>query len=139
KTYAVVRAELAVHRGLPRNLRHGGFSAPRAYPAWVRFSGPGPSAPPDIRDNGVLSIGGKLMDVPGPKLLDYEHSTQDLRALSAPMFTPPAVGANVALQRHLMAGIPILYFLNPADPHLLHATMQALDAKVHAHRLRAAC
>src|SRR4029450_5141316 len=129
KTYAVVRAELAVHRGLPRNLRHGGFSAPRAYPAWVRFSGPGPSAPPDIRDNGILSIGIKLMDVPGPKLLDDEASTQDLMARGAPRFTTPAVGANDPPQRHLMAGIPILYFLNPADPRLLNATMQALYAK----------
>jgi hypothetical protein len=137
KTYAVVPGEFTVHNGLTGDLRHGVFHSPRTFPAWVRFSGPGPSAPPDIRDNGILSIGVKLMEVPGPKLLEDEHSTQDFTALSAPMFTTPDVAANVMLQRYLLAGIPILYFLNPARPHLLNATMQALYAKTHANPLAA--
>ncbi|BCJ75964.1 hypothetical protein CS0771_55080 [Catellatospora sp. IY07-71] len=131
KTYGVVRGEFTVHDGLPGHLRHGVFAQSRTYPAWVRLSGPGPSAPPDIRDNGILSIAVKLMGVPGRKLLDDEQHTQDFTALSAPMFTTPDVAANVQLQRHLAAGIPILYFLNPGYPGLLNAIMQALYARTH--------
>jgi hypothetical protein len=134
KTYAVVDGSFTVHKGLPLTYRYGVFAKPQTFRARVRLSGPGPSAPPDIKDNGILSIGIKLLDVPGPKLLG---STVDFTALSAPMFTTPDVAANVELQRYLRAGIPLLYFLNPRRPHLLNATMQALYAKTHANPLDA--
>ena len=134
KTYAVVDGKFTVHKGLPSPYRYGVLAKPRTYQARVRLSGPGPDAPPDIEDNGILSIGVKLLDVPGPKL---QGSTVDLLALSAPMFTTPDVAANVELQRYLRAGIPLLYFLNPRRPHLLNAAMQALYAKTHANPLDA--
>ena len=68
KTHGVVRGEFHVLDDLPADLRKGIFASPDTYPAWVRFSGPGPLSPPDIEDSGILSVGIKLMAVPGPKL-----------------------------------------------------------------------
>jgi hypothetical protein len=135
KTYGVVRAELAVHPDLPAALRHGILAAPATYRAWVRFAGPGPRTPPDIRDNGILSIGVKLMGVPGPKLLDDERETQDLTGISAPTFTTPTVLENVKLQRASLAGWPVLYFLGPRDRHLADALMQGLYARTQRNPL----
>ena len=75
KTHGIVRAELVVHAGLAPELRHGIFAEPRTYPAWVRFSGPGPYVTPDIDDVGFMSISIKLMGVQGPKLMDEEQFT----------------------------------------------------------------
>ena len=64
------------------HLRHGIFASPRTFPAYVRFSGPGPDLPEDIKDVGFGSMTIKLMDVPGPKLMDDEKHTQDLLCVS---------------------------------------------------------
>lgn len=135
KTYGVVRGELQVLPGLPAPLRHGLFREAASYPCWVRFGGPGPLAPPDLRDNGILSIGVKVMGVPGPKLLDDERWTQDLTGISAPTFTTPDIVENRKLQRWSLKGTPIFYFLNPFDSHVLDALMQALYAKTHVNPL----
>ena len=137
KTYGVVRAELTVRDDLPENLRRGVFAEPRTYPAWVRFAGPGPGWPPDIEDNGILSIGIKLMGVEGPKLIDDERRTQDFTGLTSPTFTTPNIRENVKLQRTLFAGWPILYYLNPFDSHYRDGLMQSLYARVRANPLEA--
>ena len=67
KTYGVVRARFEVPE-LPEDLRVGVFREPREYTAWVRFGGPGPLVVDDIIDNGILSIGIKLVGVEGEKL-----------------------------------------------------------------------
>src|SRR3954451_20222402 len=82
KTFGVLRGELIVLPGLPDHARRGFLAQSRSFPAWVRFSGPGPYAPPDLEDYGQCSVGIKLMDVPGPKLLDDERRTQDLLLVS---------------------------------------------------------
>ena len=107
------------------------FATPRSFDAWVRFGGPGPLSPPDMRDNGLLSVGIKLMGVEGEKLLDDERHTQDFTALSSPTFTTPDVIENVKLQRRLRQGLPGFYFLDPRDSHLLDAIMQGLYARAH--------
>jgi hypothetical protein len=137
KTYGVVRGELEVLPGLPERLRKGVFARPGSYRAWVRFAGPGPLAPPDLDDNGVLSIGIKLMGVDRPKLIDDERFTQDFTGISAPTFTTPNVVENAKLQRHLRNGTPLFYFLSPSDPHLFDGIMQALWSKTHANPLEA--
>jgi hypothetical protein len=131
KTYGVVHAEFEVLEGLPDALRKGVFAAPRTFPAWVRFGGPGPLSPPDPQDNGILSIGVKLMDVPGPKLLDDERHTQDFTGISSPTFTTPDVVENVKLQRRLLQGLPAFYFVDPRDSHLLDAVMQGLYSRMN--------
>ncbi len=130
KTYGVVHAELRVLDEVPPALRHGLFAAPASYPAWIRFSGPGPLSPPDVEDAGILSIGIKVMGVPGPKLLDEQH-TQDFLGISCPTFTTPDVVENLKLQKHIFAGTPSLYFLDPRDSHYLDGAMQALYARMN--------
>ena len=125
KTHGVVRGELVIHDGLAANLRHGLFAQPRRYPAWVRFGGPGPALPPDIEDVGVLSIGVKVMGVPGPKLLDDERFTQDFTAISTPVFTTPDLRENAKLQAAIGRGLPLFYFIGP-DGHFLDSLMQGL-------------
>ena len=138
KTYGVVRGEFTVRANLPPNLRHGVFAQPRTFPAWVRFGGPGPLAPADLDDNGIMSFGLKLMGVPGPKLIDDERFTQDFTGISAPTFTTPDVRANVQLQRRLGEGWPLLYFLDPRDSHVLDLVMQGLYSRAQHSPLEAA-
>jgi hypothetical protein len=65
KTHGVVRGEFTVLPDLPDHLRHGLFAEPATYRSWVRFSGPGPYAPPDIDDYGQCSVAIKVMGIPG--------------------------------------------------------------------------
>ncbi len=137
KTHGVVRATFTVAEDLPPAYRHGVFATPRAYPTWVRFAGPGPDSPPDIEDVGVLSIGMKLMDVPGAKLLDDEARTQDFTGISTPIFTTPDVRENAKLQAAVRAGLPLFYFFG-RDPHILDALMQGLWARTQTSPLETA-
>jgi hypothetical protein len=137
KTHGVVRGELAIHDGLPARLRHGLFEQPRRYPAWVRFGGPGPALPPDIDDVGVLSIGVKVMGVPGTKLMDDERFTQDFSGISTPVFTTPDLRANARLQAAIGRGLPLFYFIGP-DGHLLDALMQGLWSRTQTSPLETA-
>ncbi|HYR61971.1 MAG TPA: catalase family protein [Actinomycetota bacterium] len=136
KTYGAVRATFEVRHDLPEHVRRGVFAEERTYPAWVRFGGPGPIAPPDVKDAGIMSIGIKLMGVPGDKLLDDERWTQDFTGITAPTFTTPNVIENLKLQRHIGNGTPIFYFLGPRHPHLLDAVMQGAYAKTQASPLQ---
>ncbi|MEU7059500.1 hypothetical protein [Streptomyces sp. NPDC046197] len=137
KTYGVVHGEYTVHGGLPAHLRHGVFRHPATFRAWVRFAGPGPLAPPDLDDNGVLSIGVKLLGVDGRKLLDEEPHSQDFTGITTPTFTTPNVVENLRLQQHVYDGTPVLYFLGPRHPHLSDMVMQALYARTHSSPLLA--
>lgn len=135
KTHGVVRATLTIHPDLPAPLRRGIFAVERSYPAWVRFGGPGPHTPPDIDDVGVLSIGVKLMNVPGAKLLDDEAQTQDLTGISCPTFTTPTARENAYLQYWSRRELPLWYFLNPRRSHLLDLLMQGLWSKTQGNPL----
>jgi hypothetical protein len=136
KTYGVVRAEFEVLGGLDGGLRKGLFAGPRTYPAWVRFAGPGPLAPADLKDNGVLSIGIKVCGVEGPKLMDDEAATQDFTGISAPTFTTPNVIENLRLQNHIVRGTPLFHFIGPRHSHLGDAVMQGLYAKTQLNPLQ---
>lgn len=138
KTHGLLRAEFEVLPDLPDELRQGVFQTARTYKAWVRFAGPGPFAPADVDDNGILSISIKLLGVEGEKLLaDDERMTQDFTGISAPTFTTPDVRENLKLQKHIYAGTPVLYFLSPFDSHLLDAIQQGLYAKLYGNPLEA--
>jgi hypothetical protein len=137
KTHGLVKAEFIIEPGLPEELRQGVFQEARTYKALVRFAGPGPFAPPDVDDNGVLSISIKLLGVEGEKLLDDEKMTQDFTGISAPTFTTPNVRENLKLQKRISDGTPVLYFLNPFDSHLFDAVMQGLYAKLRGSPLEA--
>jgi hypothetical protein len=126
KTLGIVRAEFAVLPDIPKHLSQGVFVEARTYPAWVRFSGPGPYAPPDLEDLGQCSVAIKLMGVEGPKLMDDERRTQDLILVSPASFVTPDIRENAELQRWVRAKAPLGYFLNPFGRHPLHLMMQLL-------------
>ena len=132
KTQGIVRGELIVHDGLPAELRHGIYAQPRAYRAWVRFSGPGPYITPDIDDVGFMSISIKLMGVPGPKLMEEEKFTQDMFAVSTPTFVTPDTVSNAQLQIESLKNAQIFYFLNLHRSHLLDLIMQSLWIKTQS-------
>lgn len=131
KTYGVVRGEFRVLDNIPTNYKHGIFANAKTYPAWIRFGGPGPASPPDIADSGILSIGIKLMGVPGEKLLDDEKATQDFTGISCPTFTTPNIVENLKLQKLIYARTPVFYFIKPFDSHLCDMTMQGIYARMN--------
>ena len=122
KTHGILRGEVVIRDDLPMDFRHGVFAEMRKFPAWVRFSGPGPDSPPDIDDVGFVSIGIKMMGVPGPKLLDDEKFTQDLIGICTPTFVTPDTKANKDLQAEILKGTAVFYFRS----HLLDGLMQSL-------------
>lgn len=131
KTYGVVRGDFRVLENIPAAYKHGVFAQPKSYPVWIRFGGPGPLSPPDIADSGILSIGMKLMGVPGEKLLDDEKATQDFMGISCPTFTTPNIVENLKLQNQIYARTPVFYFLKPFDSHILDMTMQGIYARMN--------
>ena len=132
KTHGLVRAEFSVRDDLPEHLRRGIFASPRTYPAWVRYSGPGPYVTPDIDDVGFMSMAIKLMDVPGPKLWDHEKHTQDMFGTSVPTFVSPDTRANAQLQHWSLKNAQLFYFLNLRHPHILDGTMNLLWTKTQS-------
>ena len=126
KTHGIVRGTVTVRDDLPEHLRRGVFATPRSYPAYIRYSGPGPDVPSDIRDVGFASMAVKLMDVPGKKLMDEEKFTQDFITVCTSTFVTPNIRENAKLQYWSLVDMPIYYFLNPKDPHILDFLMQGL-------------
>ena len=131
KTYGVVRGDFRVREDIPPEFKKGIFAQPTSFPAWIRFGGPGPLSPPDVEDSGILSIGIKLMGVPGEKFLPDEKATQDFTGISCPTFTTPNIVENVKLQRQIYARTPVFYFINPFDSHYLDMFMQGLYARMN--------
>ena len=131
KTYGLVKANFKVKSNLPKSLQVGVFKAGKHYPAYIRFGGPGPRVVADEKDNGILSIGIKLMGVGGKKLMSDEKFTVDFSGISSPSFTTPNVQENVKLQKQIGLGTPAWYFMNPFDSHYLDMIMQGLYARIH--------
>ncbi|GAB1267504.1 catalase family protein [Aurantivibrio infirmus] len=126
KTHGIVRATITVRDDLPEHMQKGIFSSVRSYPAYIRFSGPGPDVPADMRDVGFTSMALKIMDVPGEKIFDDEKFTQDFPAICTPTFVTPDTRSNARLQYWSLIDMPIYYFLDPRDSHILDFLMQAL-------------
>jgi hypothetical protein len=126
KTHGLVRGELMIRDDLPEALRKGLFAKPAAYRCWVRFSGPGPHIEPDMNDVGFGSISVKAMGVPGEKLWDDEKYTQDFTAVCTPTFVTPNVKANARLQYWSRRHLPVFYFFDPRQTHLIDFIMQGL-------------
>ena len=126
KTHGLVRGTFVVRDDVPSHMRHGIFAEPRSFPAWVRYSGPGPTVPADIDDVGFVSMTIKLMGVEGPRLPSNERFTQDLLGICTPTFVTPDVRANARLQYWSLRETPLFYFFEPKDHHMLDFFMQSL-------------
>ncbi len=126
KTHGLVRATVTVRDDLPEHMRKGIFGTQSSYPAYIRYSGPGPDVPTDIQDVGFGSMAIKLMDVPGLKIMDDEKHSQDLICVCTPTFVTPSTKTNAVLQDWSLRDMPLYYFLNPFDSHLRDFLMQSL-------------
>jgi hypothetical protein len=138
KTHGVLKATVTIRDDLPEHCRKGIFANPGSYPAYVRYAGPGPDVPSDIEDVGFMSMSVKLMGVPGKKMMDLlnltdaekfsqEKFTQDFITTSGgPTFVTPNTRENAKLQYWSLLHMPLFYFLNPKDSHLVDAAMQSL-------------
>lgn len=127
KTHGIVRATVTIGDDLPEYCRKGIFANPASYPAYVRYSGPGPDIPADINDVGFMSMAVKLMGVPGKKLMEEEKFTQDFITTSGGQtFVTPDTRENAKLQYWSLVDMTLYYFLNPKDTHLLDFFMQSL-------------
>jgi hypothetical protein len=127
KTHGIVRATVTIRDDLPEHCRKGIFANPRTYPAYVRYSGPGPNVPADINDVGFMSMAVKIMGVPGEKLMSEEKFTQDFITTSGgATFVTPNTRENAKLQYWSLVDMTLYYFLNPKDSHLLDFFMQSL-------------
>lgn len=131
KTYGVVRGEFSILEDIPAGMKRGIFERQTSFPVWIRFGGPGPASPPDIKDSGILSIGIKLMGVPGEKFLPDEKATQDFTGISSPTFTTPNIVENLKLQQQIYKRTPVFYFINPFDSHYLDMIMQGIYARMN--------
>lgn len=132
KTQGIVRGEFIVHDDIPEHMKRGIYAKAQTFPAWVRFSGPGPYVTPDIDDVGFMSISIKLMGVPGPKLMDDENYTLDMFAVSTPTFVTPDARCNAALQIESVKNAQIFYFVNLRESHILDLVMQSLFIKTQS-------
>jgi hypothetical protein len=135
KTHGVVRATFTVRDDLPSQYRRGLFAESKEYPAWVRFSGPGPDWPRDIDDVGFVSCAIKVMGVQGAKLMEDEKHTQDFLSICTPTFVTPDTRANAKLQAWILKGTPLFYFVDPRDSHVLDGFMQSWWNKTQSNPL----
>jgi hypothetical protein len=135
KTHGLVRGTVTIRDDMPAAYRKGVFATPKTYPAWVRFSGPGPDWPRDIDDVGFVSCSIKLMGVEGEKLLPDETATQDFLSICTPTFVTPDTRANANLQSWILKGRPLFYFTKPGDSHLLDGLMQSWWNKTQSNPL----
>ncbi|MCH9699607.1 MAG: catalase family protein [Gammaproteobacteria bacterium] len=127
KTHGVLHATVTIRDDLPEHCRIGVFANPQSYPAYVRYSGPGPNVPADIEDVGFMSMAVKLMGVPGKKLMDEEKFTQDfITTTGGPTFVTPNSRENVKLQYWSLLDMALYYFINPFDSHFLDMAQQSL-------------
>lgn len=113
KQVGCVRAEFTVAADLPDELRVGLFQPGRRYPAIIRFGNNAfqSDAKKDIRGMSI-----KLSDIPGPSLLPDEQS-QDFILISHDPLVVGTPAEFYAMQRALLAGHPLRFFLNPFDWH----------------------
>lgn len=132
KTQGIVRGEFIVRDDIPANMKRGIYAAPRTFPAWVRFSGPGPYVTADIDDVGFMSMSIKLMDVPGPKLMDDEKFTLDMFGVSTPTFVTADTESNADLQHWSLKNASIFHFLKFKNHHVLDLVMQSLWIKTQS-------
>jgi catalase len=86
KSHGCVKAEFIIDQ-VPENLRHGIFSQPNTYRAWVRFSN-GASDPESDQKGDARGMSIKLLGVEGETLLerDKHTGTHDFIMFNFPVF-----------------------------------------------------
>lgn len=119
KAHGCVSAEFTVRDDLPEVLRTRVFVPGRTYPAWVRFSNGNAAPQPDnTKDARGMAI--KLMDVPGPMLLDSADdapaATQDFLMINHPVFFNRTPAEYESFIRYQADGSQFGYFFPGLNP-----------------------
>lgn len=119
KAHGCVTAEFTVRDDLPETLRTRVFVPGRTYPAWIRFSnGNAAVQADDVKDARGMAI--KLMDVPGPMLLDspdeVNAGTQDFLMINHPVFFNRTPAEYESFIRSQADGSQFGYFLPGLNP-----------------------
>ena len=89
--------------------------------------GPGPNLPRRHRGRRLRQHGDQAHGrARARSSCDDEKHTQDMIGVSTPTFVTPNTRENAKLQIWSFRDMPVFYFLNPLDPHLLDFFMQSL-------------
>src|ERR1051325_9206271 len=72
KTYGVVKAEVQILRSVPPAYAQGIYGTPGRHDAVIRFSSASNHLGADATLGGVLGCAMKMLDVPGPTLVEDE-------------------------------------------------------------------
>jgi hypothetical protein len=126
-----VRAEFRVPPDLPAELRIGLFAEPRTFPAWIRFAS-ATDAPDTKKDFRGMSI--KLMQV-GDETLLGPGATHDFVLNSHPVLFVGTPGDFRDFVDYNLNSSPLLFFLNPFDPHLKELQIVRAGRQHHASHL----
>ena len=122
KTHGLVKARFEVVDGLPAELRHGIFAAPKAYDALVRFSASGTEISADtVQQAHGMAI--KVLGVEGPKALADERdaTTQDFVMINYPTFLSRTVADYEAFHSARVGGLAETEVFLKMNPPVLHA------------------
>ncbi|MFM8733544.1 MAG: di-heme-cytochrome C peroxidase [Phycisphaerales bacterium] len=122
KSHGLVKARFEVADGLPPELRHGVFAAPKAFDALVRFSASGTEVSSDtVKQAHGMAI--KLLDVPGERALADEAgaTTQDFVMINYPTFLSRTVSDYSAFHAARAGGLPATEAFLKISPEVLRA------------------
>jgi hypothetical protein len=88
KGYGLVRGEVEIVGGLPREYAQGIYATPGRHEALIRFSNGSPHTGADMRMGNGVGMGLKLFGIPGPTLLEDEpdSGTFDYAMINNPVF-----------------------------------------------------
>lgn len=109
-----VQAEFVVRPDLRPEWRVGLFAQPQTYQGWVRL---GNNAGESDAEKNIRGFSLKLLDVPGQNLTEG-CTEQDFVLISHPTLVAGNPLDFYKLQKAVIAGRPLRFFLNPFDLHL---------------------
>jgi catalase len=114
KTVACVQAEFRVHDDIPGELKQGIFARPATYPAMLRFAN---ATDRDDSKKDIRGLSIRVSNVEG-QVLWGKPGLQDFLFNSYPALFVGTPEDFLAFIRARQEDKKILFFLNPADPHL---------------------
>jgi hypothetical protein len=118
KGFGLVRAELEILAGLPKEYAQGVYATPGRHEALIRFSSGSPHVGADVQLGGTTGLSLKIFGLPGPTLLEDERDcgTMDYAMINGPVFFVNTIEHYDAFAQDL--------FLKPLSPSGLTPAQQ---------------